>query len=84
MTMSPIPAPYPSRPFRRRPAMAAVTAAMAALTLAACIQPAKPPHTPGPNPGPGARALRFFGTGSGQVDRVKIPLERRTGQHRRR
>jgi hypothetical protein len=48
--------------------------ATAALTLAACIQPAKPPHTPGPTPGPGARALRFFGTGSGQVDRVKIPL----------
>jgi hypothetical protein len=46
--------------------------------LAACIQPAKPPHTPGPNPGPGARALRFFGTGSGQVDRVKIPLNGNT------
>jgi hypothetical protein len=56
----------------------AVITATAAMTLAACIQPAKPPHTPGPTPGPGARALRFFGTGSGQVDRVKIPLNGNT------
>ena len=68
MTMRRFPAPH-------RRTVAAAMAAIAALTLAACIQPAKPPHTPaGPAPGPGARALRFFGTGSGQVDRVKIPL----------
>ena len=70
MTMRRFPAPH-------RRTVAVATAAIAAVTLAACIQPAKPPHTPGappPTPGPGARALRFFGTGSGQVDRVEIPL----------
>ena len=82
MTMRPSPAPHgssrASRATRRRRTLAAVTTATAALTLAACIQPAKPPHAAGPNPGPGARALRFFGTGSGQVDRVKIPLNGNT------
>ena len=82
MTMRPAPAPHrpsrASRATRRRRTLAAVTTATAALTLVACIQPAKPPHAAGPNPGPGARALRFFGTGSGQVDRVKIPLNGNT------
>jgi hypothetical protein len=44
---------------------------MGAVLLAACTNPPKPPA--GPPPGAGS-VLRFFGTGSGGIDRVEIPL----------
>jgi hypothetical protein len=70
--------PHPRRSRRT----GAILAAGLAVGVGACVAPAPPkpappkPHPPTqpPPPGPGSDSLRFYGTGNGQIDRVKIPL----------